>query len=375
MKIFMKKTINIFALVLMYSSVMFAQKTSKTNISGKVLQGIPNGKIILSLISETGVRIPKDSAFLAKDLTFSLNPVLLNGGGFYQLDIFDQQKTTIILEDGDQVKILADGRTGGKLEATGSINAEYYKKLNDVSNAMKAKTAVLEKGFQEAMEKKDVAKQEKLRAEYMAAQTETINKIKGYFPEMGTALVTLYGTNFLNPQEEVPFLMVVAEKLEKTNPTNPLITTFITKIKKMGGTTVGAPAPEISLRTPEGDTLNLSSLKGKYVLIDFWASWCGPCRRENPNVVKMYEKFKGKDFEILGVTLDREFEPWKKAIKSDNLTWKHVTATLYGPSSVSADFGVEAIPLTYLLNKEGVIIAKNLRGPALEAKLDEVLGN
>jgi thiol-disulfide isomerase/thioredoxin len=361
----MKRTFNIFALVFMFSSIVVAQTTSKTNISGKILQGVPNGKVMLSLISETGVRLPVDSALVAKDLTFSLNPILQNGGGFYQLDIFDQQKTTLILEDGDQVKILADGR----------INAEYYKKLNDVSSAMKAKTAVLEKGFQEAIEKKDGAKQEKLRAEYMAAQTETINKIKGYFPEMGTALVTLYGTNFLNPQEEVPFLLVVAEKLEKRNSKNPLITTFINKIKKLGGTTVGAPAPEISLRTPEGDTLNLSSLKGKYVLIDFWASWCGPCRRENPNVVKMYEKFKGKDFEILGVTLDREFEPWKKAIKSDNLTWKHVTATLYGPSSVSADFGVEAIPLTYLLNKEGVIIAKNLRGPALEAKLDEVLGN
>jgi thiol-disulfide isomerase/thioredoxin len=375
MKIFMKKTINIFAFVLMFSSVIFAQKTSKTNISGKILQGVPNGKVMLSLISETGVRLPVDSAVVAKDLTFSLNPVLQNGGGFYQLDIFDQQKSTLILEEGDMVKVLADGRTGGKLELTGSINAEYYKKLNDVSNAMKAKTAVLEKGFQEAIEKKDVAKQEKLRAEYMAGQTETINKIKGYFPEMGTKLVMLYATNFLNPEEEVPFLKVVAEKFEKTNSTNPLITTFINKIKKLGGITEGAPSPEITLRTPEGDTLSLSSLKGKYVLIDFWASWCGPCRRENPNVVKMYEKFKGKPFEIFGVSLDKDHASWIKAIKADNLGWKHVSDLLYWQSSVVNDFGIKGIPQTYLLDKEGVIIAKNLRGPALEAKLDEVLGN
>lgn len=371
----MKNIIITFVLSIILIRFSYAQDKQTATISGKVNQIIPNGIVYLSLISETGVRILKDSVLVAKDKTFKISHAPINGGGFYQLDIYNQQKTTVILENGDNINVIADGVSNGKIELTGSKNVEYYKKLNDVSSAMKAKTAVLEKGFQEAMEKKDVPRQEKLRAEYMAAQTETINKIKGYFPEMGTALVTLYGTNFLNPQEEVPFLMVVAEKLEKTKPTNPLITTFIYKIKKMGGTTVGAPAPEISLRTPEGDTLNLSSLKGKYVLIDFWASWCGPCRRENPNVVKMYEKFKGKDFEILGVTLDREFEPWKKAIKSDNLTWKHVTAILYGPTSVSADFGVEAIPLTYLLNKEGVIIAKNLRGPALEAKLDEIFSN
>lgn len=368
----MNKILKISVLTFVISQ-SFAQ--NKASIIGKVGKYEPNGKVVLSLISETGVRIGADSTIVAKDNTFKLTPALLNGGGFYQLDIYNQQKTTVILETGDEVKVVADGFAGGKFDLTGSKNVEYYKKLNDVSGAMKAKTAVLEKNFQAAIEKKDQAKQDALRADYMAAQTETINKIKSYFPEMGTNLVMLYATNFLNPEEEVPFLKVVAEKFAKTNPTNPLVTTFINKIKKLGGITEGAPAPEISLRTPEGDTLSLSSLKGKYVLIDFWASWCGPCRRENPNVVKMYEKFKGKPFEIFGVSLDKDHASWVKAIKADNLGWKHVSDLLYWQSSVVNDFGIKGIPQTYLLDKEGVIIAKNLRGPALEAKLDEVLGN
>ncbi len=346
---------------------------NKTSISGTVNNFIPNGKIVLSLISDTGIRVPKDSTIVKKDLSFSLQPKLENGGAFYQLDIYNQQKTTVILEDGDQVKVLADGKAGGKFDLSGSKNVDYYKKLNDVSGVMKAKTAILEKGFQEAIEKKDVAKQEALRTEYMAAQTETINKIKSYFPEMGTSLVCLYATNFLNPDEEIPFLKVVAEKFAKTNSTNPQVITFINKIKKLGGVDIGAEAPEVSLETPEGNMLALSSLKGKYVLIDFWASWCGPCRRENPNVVKMYEKFKDKDFEIYGVSLDKDKASWLKAIAADNLTWKHVSDLKFWQSEVVDKFSIKGIPQTYLLNKEGVIIAKNLRGPALEAKLAEVL--
>lgn len=369
----MKQIILFFAVLHFVSNHSFAQ--NKTTISGKINQAIPNGKVVLSLITDSGVRVPKDSAIVKKDLTFSLNPSLENNGGFYQLDVYNTQKSTVILETGDNVKVLADGKEGGIFEITGSKNVDYYKKLNDVSGAMKAKTAILEKAFQEAIEKKDTKKQETLRTEYLTAQTETINKIKSYFPEMGTSLVCLYATNFLNPDEEVPFLKVVAEKFSKLNSTNPQVVTFINKIKKLGGVDIGAEAPEVNLETPEGGTLALSSLKGKYVLIDFWASWCGPCRRENPNVVKMYEKFKGKDFEIYGVSLDKDKAAWEKAIKADNLTWKHVSDLKYWQSEVVDKFSIKGIPQTYLLDKNGIIIAKNLRGEALEAKLDEVLAN
>ncbi len=140
-----------------------------------------------------------------------------------------------------------------------------------------------------------------------------------------------------------------------------------------GGLVMGALAPAISQPTPEGQTVSLSSLKGKYVLIDFWASWCGPCRAENPNVVAAFNKFKDKDFTILGVSLDDNKEKWMEAIKKDGLAWTHVSDLKKWESIPARDYGVESIPTNFLLDKEGRIIARDLRGPALEAKLAEVV--
>jgi peroxiredoxin len=140
-------------------------------------------------------------------------------------------------------------------------------------------------------------------------------------------------------------------------------------------TKIGSTPPEIALPTPEGTTFKLSQLRGKVVLIDFWASWCKPCRIENPNVVRMYQAYKGKGFEILGVSLDRDRKSWVDAIKQDGLTWKHVSDLQFWNSKAAQDYYVKAIPATFLLDKEGKIIGKNLRGPALEAKLKEVLGS
>ena len=137
---------------------------------------------------------------------------------------------------------------------------------------------------------------------------------------------------------------------------------------------IGAEAPEIALPTPQGEVLKLSDLRGKVVLIDFWASWCGPCRRENPNVVRVYDRYKNRGFEILGVSLDRSREPWLQAIAADGLTWKHVSDLRFWQSTAAQTYQIGSIPATILLDREGRILAKNLRGPALEAKLAEILG-
>ena len=136
---------------------------------------------------------------------------------------------------------------------------------------------------------------------------------------------------------------------------------------------VGSVAPDIALNDTTGKAVALSSLRGNYVLVDFWASWCGPCRAENPNVVRMYNKFKDKGFTIYSVSLDRTKGEWERAIRNDNLPWTHVSDLKFWQSTAAQQYGVQAIPATFLLDKDGKIIAKNLRGDALEAKLDEVL--
>ncbi|AZQ58048.1 redoxin domain-containing protein [Maribacter sp. MJ134] len=138
-------------------------------------------------------------------------------------------------------------------------------------------------------------------------------------------------------------------------------------------TAIGAKAPEFSGPNPEGETVALSDVMGKVTLVDFWAAWCRPCRAENPNVVAVYNKYHDKGLNIVGVSLDRTAEAWKKAIADDGLEWNHISNIAYFDDQIAKLYNVDAIPAAFLLDENGIIVAKNLRGPALEEKVAELL--
>jgi peroxiredoxin len=185
------------------------------------------------------------------------------------------------------------------------------------------------------------------------------------------ALGGLYGT--LSSRSSAAALPIAELLVNEYKGKYPNVIASVEKsFSKLRTSTPGAQAPDFSGPTPSGEMIALSDLKGKVVLLDFWASWCGPCRRENPNVVKMYEKYADKGFEILGVSLDKDKARWEKAIADDGLEWLHISDLKHWGSEYAALYGVRSIPDTILLDAEGKIIARNLRGKALEQRLEQL---
>lgn len=168
----------------------------------------------------------------------------------------------------------------------------------------------------------------------------------------------------------VPFAEVFIKQFGASDPAS--VASLQQEVRDLNGFVEGGEAPDFAQATPDGDMLSLHSLRGKVVLIDFWASWCGPCRAENPNVVRMYNEYRERGFEILGVSLDRARDRWLQAIEQDGLTWLHVSDLKGWQNEVAQRFSVSSIPHTILLDAEGRIIARGLRGAALEAKLAEI---
>ena len=189
------------------------------------------------------------------------------------------------------------------------------------------------------------------------------------------SLVWLFFVEKMDIENEFETFSILAESLSNLYPENTYVKNLVRKVEGERRLAVGSPAPEIVLPNPEGDTISLSDFRGKVVLIDFWAGWCGPCRRENPNLVRLYKKFAPHGFEVFGVSLDRSRDSWENAIIQDSLLWPQVSDLKYWQSEAAKTYQVSSIPHTVLIDEQGRILAKKLRGEALEKKLLSLFPN
>jgi peroxiredoxin len=347
--------------------------TWEVTVSGKV--GFPQqGQITIQEI-KNGALGWQDTVKLKSNYTYS-KKVKLSQPGYYKITFFNKQFVDFILYKSN-IEINVDGNDpNGFAEIKGSPEIDIIRKtqtiLRDVESSPEMQK--LSQDFAQAAQVKDETKMGELQSVYMAELSKSHEKIaaliKAEPPSLG--VINLLQSKVIDADQYFDTYLAVAEKLKKEWPNYDHAKSFVSMVDKMKSIAIGQPAPEIALPDTTGQVVKLSSMKGKYVLVDFWAKWCGPCRQENPNVVRVYHKFKDKGFTVFGVSLDRKKDDWIRAIGEDKLDWTHVSDLKYWQSEAAKTYNITGIPFSVLLDPNGVIIAKNLRGPALEKKLAEV---
>jgi peroxiredoxin len=244
---------------------------------------------------------------------------------------------------------------------TGSVANREYRKLMDMSKAYDEKKA----------EQPGDGENEEVYGRYMRENPNS--------PLLAFAFNTYVGDPRSIKSEDAPRTRALFDLLPDSVRSSPRSQAFLKQLdnkvtfdKTVG---VGQPAPDFTQNDTAGHPVALSSFRGKYVLLDFWASWCGPCRQENPAVVTAYHKYHDKGFEILGVSLDQNEKSWKKAIHDDKLSWTHVSDLKYWDNALVKIYGVQGVPQNFLIDPQGKIIARGLRGEDLQNKLAEIYKN
>ena len=344
-------------------------------LKGKITNA--NGATVyLNKMEASGLTLT-DSAKISDDGKFELSG-LVDEPTLYSLMINNQNIVLALSNDAiDITGALPDFVNNYEV-----FNSEDSRSIKSfVKNLIQTQTQsdAINKRFLEAQQKGTAnidSVREVLTKEFGQITTAAATEQKAFVAKNKNNLAGVFGANYLNPRTDYDALKTLLEHLQKTKPTSKYTTQLASSLAPFAASqnvALGKVAPEINLNTPEGKLVALSSLRGKVVLIDFWASWCGPCRKENPNVVRIYSKYKAKGFEIYGVSLDKDMNAWKEAIAADGIGWVQVSDLKYWGSAAAKLYGVQGIPQTFLLDKNGIIAARDLRGAALDAKIGELM--
>lgn len=259
-----------------------------------------------------------------------------------------------------------------KLAVKGSESQAVFEKYQQRLNQIREQQREIYYQYQEAKSANNEQEMALYEGQYMSLDSVRNEYSDKFIDEHPESPVSAFIAMRLSYTYDLQRLEEVVSNFDSTLEGSFYVQQLKDRIAKLRKTAVGEPAPDFTMDNPEGEPIDLSDFRGKYVLLDFWAAWCSPCRAENPNVVEAYQKYKDEGFTVFGVSLDNNKEDWLKAIEKDNLTWKHVSDLKGWDNAASNLYGVRSIPQNYLLDEEGVIVAKNLRGEELHEKLEEI---
>ena len=283
----------------------------------------------------------------------------------------------LVAQNGDDLDFHADfTNQTGEYSIEGSDIADKLKSYNQISNKYGKVFLGLQNQFQEKVSKNPAVKDslERVLLPVFEKNMEEFGQASLKFgQENKDNLAGFYAMSSLDVSKYEPQLLDYAGQIKGKFLNNKPVEAFLSRMDKIKAVAIGQIAPDFEAPTLTGGKMKLSDLRGKYVLLDFWASWCAPCRQENPNIVRIYNTYKNKNFTVLGVSLDNTKPDWEKAVKADNLDWNHVSELMQWDSKIARDYQVESIPSSFLLDPQGKIIAKNLRGSDLEDFLKKTL--
>ncbi|GAA3915591.1 TlpA disulfide reductase family protein [Chitinophaga oryziterrae] len=330
--------------------------------------------------------------------------ILKDASGKFTLKGIVPEQALYRIRFGETNKFILLGLDAGKMEIEGDFNHLELAKIENSEASVEIQQLLNEasaknKSLTDDMRTLDSLHQAKtpdsiLQPKVAALQAKE-KELEQYVLHAATTTkspaVAVFALSMVNTQTILADKSIVADA-KKRFPTNTLLASLTSKLTEieqkdsaqqmagaeqedanMTSVKIGQEAPDFSLPDLSGKKVSLSSFRGKYVLVDFWASWCKPCRMENPNVVKAYNEYKNKNFTVLGVSLDKKKEAWADAIKTDGLAWNHVSDLQFWESAVVPLYGINSIPTNMLLDPQGKVVAVGLRGEALEAKLKELL--
>ncbi len=348
------------------------KKINETKLTINYIGEIEGGEVRLQKVSSAySIELYKSENFNNNKIVFDIS---ILESTLFRLDILGKESIDLILNNTDVNVNIDNSSSEFKYTIEGSYDTDVLNNIDKIISTYKYDIRQINQNFIKASQDKNSKLVNELRYDANISKIDFEKYLKNYLRTVDNSLAVIITSDYLNIDNNISFWDSTLTKYRDNFSYNSYFKSFEKKVNKIKSVSFGSVAPELILSDTTGKDIALSSLRGKYVLLDFWAGWCGPCRMENPNILKNYLKYKDKGFEIYQVSLDRSRSDWVNAIKKDNLIWYNVSDLKYFQSEAATIYNIDRIPKGFLLDPNGVIIAKDneLRGNRLGKKLNEI---